>query len=76
VATQVPLAGAQSKLAWIINTEDYLCPELINDIIIQGSQVGLFQEANIPEHDNYDFEEYLTGLSKEIRDQDFLETFE
>jgi hypothetical protein len=60
----------------VANNKDYWDCQRREDIIIQASQGELFQEENISEPENYDFEEYLPMLRREIKDPNFLESFE
>jgi hypothetical protein len=55
-------------LQWVNGTEDYLTPETRDDVITQVSQVGLFQEVNMQEPDNYDFAEHTPVISNTIED--------
>jgi hypothetical protein len=55
-----------STLQWVNGTEDYLNPETGEDVITQASQVSLFQEVNMQEPDNYDFEEQTPIISNVI----------
>jgi hypothetical protein len=66
----------KSPLSSVKNIEDYFYPEHRYDVIVQASQVGLSQEANVPEPDNCHQKEYYLVLNKSNRDPSFLGKFD
>jgi hypothetical protein len=59
----------------VMNKEDYIDPNLRDDVIVQASQVRLFQKVNMTKTENLDYEGNNPIISDDIKDLDFRKDF-